>query len=269
MTYTAPEQITRVNRAFSNQSKIFDGKVESNLITRWMRNRVRNHALSVLKPGSHILELNAGTGLDAVFMAEHGHSVHATDVSDGMVAKIREKIDAGAKNVSAEKRSFTDLRNLPASGFDCIFSNFGGLNCTAELKEVVRQFQPLLKPEGIVILVVMPRICPWEILSVFKGHFRKAARRLRNQGAHSHLEGEFFTTWYYNPSQLISYFSDGFSFIGLQGLGSLVPPPYKEEFPHKYPKIFSALCRWEEKLAGRWPFNRMADHYILTMKLKA
>lgn len=262
-------QLRHVNKAFSNQSVIFDAKEISNKINSWMRGRTRRHVLEVLEPGSHILELNAGTGLDAAFFAGHGHSVHAIDIADGMVAKIQEKIDSGVKNISAEKRSLTDLAPLQPASFDCIFSNFDGLNCVPDLKSVVSQFRRLLKPGGMVILVVLPKICPWEILSILKGNVKVASRRLKRNGAYTHLEGEYFTTWYYNPSQLISYFGDDYSFVRLQGLGSIVPPAYKVEFPEKYPKLFSMLCRMEERIGHRWPFNRMADHYILTMKLNA
>lgn len=265
--YSLPGQFSNVNKAFSNQSRIFDEKVEANGITRWMRTRVRNHVLSVLSPGSRILELNAGTGLDAAFFATYGHTVHATDISDGMVSKIEEKINEGAKNISAEKRSFTDLSDLPSASFDCIFSNFGGLNCTPDLKSVIAQFGRLLKPEGTVVLVIMPRLCPWELSWVLKGRFRRAFRRLRHKGTFSHLEGEFFTTWYYNPSKVISYFGDSFRIHGLNGLASIVPPPYRETFPQRHPWIFSKLCEIEERVSHRWPFNRTADHYILTMKL--
>jgi ubiquinone/menaquinone biosynthesis C-methylase UbiE len=267
MMFPMPEQMDRVSRAFGNQSLIFDDKVEANEITSWLRGRVRGYVLSVLKPGSRILELNAGTGLDAAHFGEHGHFVYATDISEGMVSKIQDKIDSGARIVKAEKRSYTDLGSLPAASFDCIFSNFGGLNCVPDLEPVITQFSRLLKPGGLVILVVMPKICPWEIMSFLKGRFRQSVRRLKPNGTYSHLEGEYFTTWYHSPSHLKSLFGKKYTFQKLEGLASLVPAPYRETFPTKYPGLFSQLCRWEEKVARRWPFNRMCDHYMLTMKL--
>lgn len=262
------DQLNRVNKAFSRQSAGFDSEERINPVHQWMRARVRNHVSAMLKPGSRILELNAGTGLDAAYFAGQGHFVHATDISDGMIAQLNQKIAGGVKNILAEKKSYADLSGLPEYSFDCIFSNFGGLNCTPHIDAVISQFERLLKPGGVAILVVMPRISPWEILSVLKGNFRQAARRFRKNGTPAQIEGQSFTTWYYSPSRLISYFGDRFMLSGLHGLGSFVPPPSKAAFPGRYPRLFSLLCKIEERTAHRRPFNRMADHYILTMKRK-
>ncbi len=81
-----------VEKAFSKQSAIFDELYSSNLIIQYKRQRVRDHLLQFLKPGSNVLELNAGTGDDAIWFAEHGHHVHATDISTGMQEKLMEKV---------------------------------------------------------------------------------------------------------------------------------------------------------------------------------
>ena len=42
------------------------------------------------------------------------------------------------ERVTTELRSFTELAQLECRGpFDCIFSNFAGLNCTGELQKVL------------------------------------------------------------------------------------------------------------------------------------
>jgi len=71
-------------KAFSKQSAIFDEIYSSNIIIQYKRQRVRDHLEQFLKPNSKILELNAGTGEDAVWFGKHGHTVHATDISKGM-----------------------------------------------------------------------------------------------------------------------------------------------------------------------------------------
>ncbi len=58
--------------------------------------------------------------------------------------------------ISNELCSYTELNGLKNKGpFDCIFSNFAGLNCTGELDDVLHSFDSLLKPGGIVVLVVL------------------------------------------------------------------------------------------------------------------
>jgi len=56
-----------VEKAFSKQSAIFDEIYSSNIIIQYKRQRVRDHLEQFLKPYSKILELNAGTGEDAVW----------------------------------------------------------------------------------------------------------------------------------------------------------------------------------------------------------
>ena len=45
-------------------------------------------------PGQHMLELGCGTGEDAVWLAQHGLTVTATDASSAMLEQTRRKADA-------------------------------------------------------------------------------------------------------------------------------------------------------------------------------
>src|ERR1044072_167896 len=161
--YISHEQLAA--EAFNRQSAIFDKIYAENNIVDYKRKRVREHVLKFIPPKSKILELNAGTGDDAVFFATLGHSVHATDIAADMQQRLREKVRQHnlEKLVSTELCSFTLLENLQNKGpYDLIFSNFAGLNCTNELDKVLHAFYALLKPGGIVTMVIMPRFCWWE-----------------------------------------------------------------------------------------------------------
>ena len=81
-----------VSAAFNGQSIVFDELYSTNSIIQYKRERVRDHLIKYLKPCSHILELNAGTGDDAIFLAQKGHHVHAIDISSGMQKKLIEKL---------------------------------------------------------------------------------------------------------------------------------------------------------------------------------
>ena len=236
-----------------------------------MRRQIHSHCLNYFKPGDDILELNCGTGIDAVFFAEHGMKVHATDIAPGMLDELRKKIETKnlGDKISIQQCSFTELEKTAKKNFDHIFSDFGGLNCVKDIDRVVASFNPLLKPGGTVTLVIMPPVCPWEILLAFKGNFKTAFRRWKRNGAESHLEGERFLSYYFSPGKIISCFGKDFGLLELQGLGCFVPPPYLESFPEKHSKLFRQLQRWDERLCHTFPFNRWADHFILTMKLKA
>src|SRR4051812_29321416 len=78
--------------AFNKQAAVFDKIYSSNAIIQYKRKRVRDHVERFIKPNSKILELNAGTGEDAIYFAQRGHLVHATDVSEGMQKELLQKV---------------------------------------------------------------------------------------------------------------------------------------------------------------------------------
>src|SRR5688572_27698936 len=131
MNTMQPLSFEAVDRAFSKQAEHYDDDDIANPILIAWRQQVYAHADRFLKPNSFILELNAGTGIDAVRFVEHGHRVHATDLSDGMIKKINQKIRVNnlLGNLSCQQCSFESLEQVQEKKFDYIFSNFGGLNC--------------------------------------------------------------------------------------------------------------------------------------------
>lgn len=258
--------------AFTQQSAIFDEIYANNTIVHYKRDRVRRHVLQYLKPGSSILELNSGTGEDAVFFANQGHSVHATDISIGMQKELTRKVNQSGLNslVTNELCSFAQLDKLENKGpYDLIFSNFAGLNCTGELEKVLASFDSLLVPGGLVTLVILPKFCLWEALLLLKGKFRTAFRRFfSRKGTKAHIEGTYFKCWYYNPSYIIKRLKNEFDLLQVEGLCTIVPPSYIEGFAEKHPVAYKFLRSKENKLKSRWPWRYIGDYYIISLKKK-
>lgn len=256
--------------AFNNQSAFFDELYSNNIIIQYKRERVRKHVLQFLKPNSNILELNAGTGEDAVFFAKLGHHVHATDISTGMQERLREKINKNqlTVHVSNEICSYTELGSLKNKGpYDLIFSNFAGLNCTGELEKVLDSFDNLIKPGGFVTLVILPNFCLWESLLIFKGKFKTATRRFfSSNGRKANIDGHSFKCWYYTPEFIIRNLKDKYRLVELEGLCSIVPPSYIENFAEKHPKVYTYLTEKENKLKNKWPWKYVGDYFIITLR---
>jgi ubiquinone/menaquinone biosynthesis C-methylase UbiE len=259
-------------KAFNKQAPVFDSTYTTNTIIQYKRKRVRDHVMRFLPPASRILELNAGTGDDAVFFAQQGHRVHATDISTGMQDALAKKTEQQQleKKITYELCSFTELENLQQPGpYDLIFSNFAGLNCTNELQKVLSSFFYLLKPGGLVTLVILPKFCLWEFILLFKGKFKTAFRRFSGRkGARVHIEGEYFRCWYYNPSFIKKRLKDLFETVGQEGLCILVPPSYLENFAEKHPKLYHSLQKKEDKWKAKWPWKNIGDYYIITLRKK-
>ncbi|MDN5289484.1 MAG: class SAM-dependent methyltransferase [Mucilaginibacter sp.] len=256
--------------AFTRQSVVFDDIYSGDTIINYKRTRVRQHVLQRLAPDSNILELNSGTGEDAIFFAKAGHRVHATDISTGMQAVLQQKTEVYRDRISYETCSFTQLEQLQNQGpFDHIFSNFGGLNCTSELDKVLLSFDALLKPGGKVTLVIIPGFCLWETLLVFKGKFKTAFRRFfSSKGRAAHIEGAYFKCYYYNPPFIINTLQQSYKVVGLEGLCTLVPPSYIEDFAEKHPKAYQFLKNKEDKWKDKWPWKYMGDYFIITLEKK-
>jgi len=273
MTLAAPglnEQ--HAEEAFSRQSVVFDELYSGNTIVNYKRDRVRAHFLQYSKTSGTILELNSGTGEDALFFAQQGHKVHATDISVGMQQRLEQKVEKNkmGRLISNELCSYTQLQDLKEKGpYDHIFSNFAGLNCTGELDKVLASFSGLLKADGTVTLVVLPKFCLWEILLIFKGKFKTAFRRFFSKnGRKAHLEGTYFNCWYYNPSYITNHLKNSFDLLSIEGLCTIVPPSYLEGFAEKHPVLFRNLQRAENKLKSKWPWKFIGDYYIISLRKK-
>jgi len=257
----------KVNEAFSAQSGVFDATYSQSTITNYMRSRIRQHVEAFLPPKSRILELNAGTGVDAFYFASKGHSILATDVSDGMINEINKKIAAKPDlKVKALQTSYHDLTGLDDQTFDYIYSNFGGLNCTDNIVDVLQKLPNYLKPGGIATLIIMPPFCLWESGLALKGNFKIAFRRWSKKGAKSHIEGKYFTTWYYRPNFIKKSLAGKMKVIDLEGLCSIVPPEYLNGFVDRRPNTFERLKKWEHRKSRSRYWRSRGDYYIITLQ---
>lgn len=257
-------------KAFSTQAPVFDEIYGNDTIVNYKRARVREHILTYLPRHANILELNAGTGEDAIYFARSGHRVHATDISETMQEILKKKVvDQGLQmSVGNECCSFTCLHELTNCGpFDLAFSNFAGLNCTNQLPGVLMSLDKLVKPGGIITLVLLPKFCLWEFLLLFRGRFRTAMRRFAGRnGTRAHIEGEYFRCWYYDPSFLRRYLEPKFELIELEGLCTIVPPSYITNFAEKHPRLYKFLLNKEEKYKNVWPWKLIGDYYIASFR---
>lgn len=263
-------QTESVNRAFSKQSPIFDSIEENNIVLKDLREQIYRHVERYLPPGSKILELNSGTGIDAIKFVNDGHNVYATDISEGMVEQLNAKIQLCnvANKLSVRQLSYEHLDQIGEKSFDFIFSNFGGLNCIQNLTTATRHFNKLLRPGARLTLVIMPRICLWEMAGVLKGNFGNSFRRFKKGGVMAHIEGEHFQTYYHSLREIKNAFSPDFRFIAAEGLAALSPPPHRGDIPDRHPYLYRFSRKLDASLRYRFPFNRWADHIIVTFEYK-
>ena len=256
-----------VNRGFSRKAGLYDAYCARHPAIQWARGQVRGQVMRLAAPGARILELNAGTGEDAAFLAEHGYAVHATDLAGGMVAEIARKAasPAVAGRLTFQPASFLELDQVAGGPYDLALSNFGGLNCVPGdgLRAAAGGLQAVLRPGGWVVLVVMPPICPWEWAQALRGRWAVAGRRLGRRTL-AHVEGARFPVHYFTPAEVARALGVRFNLVHVQSLALFSPPAFMDGFPRRFPRLYRWLAALDERL-GRWPpFNAWGDFFILT-----
>lgn len=259
-----------IAEAFSRTAEKYDSFAEDHPHLTRMRLKVYSHVMRYVHPGARILELNAGTGTDAVQLAQRGYSIHATDIAPGMLKRLKDKVNVLGlhEHVTTEARSFLTLENVQGAPFDAVFSDLGGLNCIPDLTPVIRQLPEVLKPGGVVTWVLMPHVCLWEIAEVFRGNLSLAFRRFSRGSVRASLEGLNFEVYYLAPRQVIGWFGNDFELLALEGLSVITPTAESKNFAKKYPRLYRALSWLDDRLSSHWPWYGWGDFYLLTMRYK-
>jgi ubiquinone/menaquinone biosynthesis C-methylase UbiE len=256
------EAFAHISNGFSSVYEEYERLSRENPIDISRRNIIRSHIEKRLKPNHKILELNAGSGIDALYFAKKGHDVLATDISDGSEMYINKKIrDSGLSSLRFQKHSFTNLEAIDET-FDHIFSNFGGLNCTNDLETVFGGLDRLLNPNGFVYLVVMPPYYPWEMATCLKGN-KNAFRRLRKDGHLAEVGNQSIQTYYHSPKKIRKAIQENFSHIQTLNIGTFYPSSHFASF-QKYKRLVSALMKLDTMINGL-PFmvKGIGDYYLI------
>jgi 2-polyprenyl-3-methyl-5-hydroxy-6-metoxy-1,4-benzoquinol methylase len=119
---------------------------------RAQREQVWQEIDGLFHPGDRVLDLGCGIGDDAVHLMSQGVDVLGIDSAAGMVEIAR------TRGVHARTLFIEDLSSLE-DAFDGVLSNFGALNCVANLEELSETLARLVRPQGKLALCVMSRFC--------------------------------------------------------------------------------------------------------------
>lgn len=258
--------------AFDSLAEQYDDIFTNSLIGRAQRNAVWTVASQTFQRGDHILELNCGTGEDALFLARIGMSVFACDASEKMIAVAthRRAVEAPLSPVRFEVLPTECIADSQIFGpFDGVFSNFSGLNCVADIGAVARQLSTLVKPGSRFLLCVSARVCLWEMVwFLTHGSAGRAVRRWKGRSAAS-LGRLAVEVQYPTVSVLQKIFSPFFALRSWRGVGVAVPPSYLEHLARRYPEVLHNLSAIDSVISG-WPILRgLGDHVLLLLERKA
>lgn len=163
----------------------------------WVRERLWERLDALFPPGSRVLDVTAGTGLDVLHLVGRGVEVTACDLSPGMLALLTLKAPSVPTVVA-------DLNRLDEAGlegpFDGLISTFAGLNAVADLTGFADGAGRLVRPGGVLFLHVLKR--------------RRKGRTLAVRIAGVEVPHRLWT-----PRELSRVFARDFLVSGLSGQG--------------------------------------------------
>ena len=260
-----------VDAPFDRIAGTYDDTFSNSPIGRAQRGTVWKEMDRVFQPGQRILEINCGTGVDAMHMAVRGIHVDACDASPAMIATAERLAHTATPPRSIRFRCLQTeaIRALPTDPpYDGVLSNFSGLNCISDLQPVALALSKLVRPGGQAILCVFGTFCLWEVLWYSaSGDFRKAWRRLQRRGVQATLSpASTVTVHYRSVNSIRSAFAPDFRLQRIQGVGVVVPPSYAAALASRFPRFFQVAAQ-VDPILGRFPIARsVADHVLLTLQ---
>jgi ubiquinone/menaquinone biosynthesis C-methylase UbiE len=257
---------------FDHMAESYDADFSSSRIGRMQRNKVWSmlSAFSERKRGPlSILEINCGTGEDAIHLAELGHHVIATDASAVMIEKAKQKADSLQIDnalIQFIQCPFDQLAfQFAGKQFDLVFSDFGGINCVQAkaIHALAADLSQLLIADGQLVLVAMGRFCLWETAYfMYKRRFAEAFRRWKKKNL---LEagGKSMPFYHYSPAGLQRLFHPYFNRIKYFPVGLLIPPSYLEQQFLSRSEWLHRLDQWESRLNRHSLFSNLSDHFYI------
>jgi ubiquinone/menaquinone biosynthesis C-methylase UbiE len=238
--------------AFDRVAARYDEVWTNSAVGRAQRDQVWREIDPLFPRGEHILDIGCGTGEDAAHLASRGVLVEAIDASAAMIEQARRRGGFTTRVLRAEE--VRQVHALPIH-YDGAISNFGVLNCVADLPAFLRDLAALVRPGGTVAICVIGRFCAWEVLYyAVRVEFGKAFRRLRGS-AGSSLGVQ---VRYRSVRECLT---PEFELRRWIGIGLFVPPSYVR-LPRGLVKGLAALDRL---LAPLRLFRALADHRLLIL----
>jgi ubiquinone/menaquinone biosynthesis C-methylase UbiE len=251
------------DRTAENYDRLFSETV----VGRIQRDAVWHETDKIFHSGMRILELNCGTGVDAVHLAARGVRVVACDLSSKMIDAARQRLGATGLEALVDFRVLAteELESLAGDApFDGAFSNFSGLNCVQDISPAARNLARLLQPGAKILLCMVGRFSFWEMAwrlaqgkpgLALRSFRRKPTTPLSDQGAG--------LVHYPSVSDMRRMFAPEFRLRAWKGIGVAVPPSCLEPFARKVSGMVGGLAKIDHYLSRAPIFRSMGDCVLL------
>ena len=104
-------------------------------------------------PVNNLLELACGTGTHALQLEKRGYHIVATDYSEAMLARAKQKATAASSRVDFRLQDMTqlDVDGRPFDAAYCLFDAIGYVQTNDSLEKVFRGVHRHLQPDGLFV----------------------------------------------------------------------------------------------------------------------
>ena len=266
MNLAANVGFSTAGEAFDRVAASYDELFTRTIIGQAQRKQVWKRLSQTFAPGERILEMNCGTGEDAIFLATRGRSIVACDASAEMIRMANARIlrEAESADVVFRHLSNEDLRLLSRGKlFDGAYSNFSGLNCLSDLQPVACELASLVRPGGHVLICLWSRVCVGEFVwYLFHGETSKAFRRFPGK-AQAKVGGLTITVSYPTVGEVQRAFAPWFELEDRCAIGLFVPPSYVEGWARKHSTTLGYLEKLDETFAEFPVLRDLGDHVLM------
>ena len=225
---------------------------------QWVRERLWARMDELFPAGARVLDVTAGTGLDAIHLVQRGVRVIACDISSEMLTRLH------AKDSSIETH-IADFNNLhfsaAVSGLDGILSTFAGLNTTSDLLPFAVSATQLLRPGGILFVHMLNRWPAYDLVRhLIRFRWRSFVQIVNSKKRDVELGGMRIPHYLHTPISLFQRdFAAYFRLSRVEAQGVFRPVVADTG------RWAERLDHWERTVAHRRPFNAMGTFYTLEL----
>jgi deazaflavin-dependent oxidoreductase (nitroreductase family) len=253
--------------AFDGVAEEYDKHIFGNPINVWLRNRSVALMLRTFRPGQTILEVGCGTGTETLSLAKEGIRVVATDVSSKMLTVLQSKatksgLDGLITPIHCRPHELVEsLNERGIRTVDGAYSTYGAVNTDPRLPEFFENLHSLIAPGGSLILGVWNKFCAFEILGyLLKAKPAMAFARLRNPVPVG--KSRFcVSTNAFSVRTLSNLIRKDFILRSVHGVGVFLPPSNLTRYLPPA-GLMESVKKMEVEFEGRFPWNRLGDHYL-------
>lgn len=221
-----------------------------------MRRRLWVSMNRLWSPGMTVLDVGAGTGVDAAYLQQQGITVVALDAVQAMLEILKQRCP-GVETITGDFRDLGSL--LGGRRFNGIVSSFAALNTADDLGLFAAQLARHLAPGGAALLHMLNR---WPLLDLARHLGRRRVGTAAATSIRGHRTVMIGTRqvrhYFYGPySMYRRWFADEFVLERVTGMGIVTQVSGKNR---------AGLVMLENKIAHKYPFNSLGTFFAAELR---